>query len=52
MYQPQAGRRRSTLAILIGGLLLACLAGIDPISPTVADDLEAPLDGTGRALRA
>ena len=43
MHQPQPGRRRSTLAILIGGLLLACLPGIDPISPTVADDLETPL---------
>lgn len=43
MHQPQVGRRRSMLAILIGGLLLACLPGLGPISATVADDIESPL---------
>ncbi len=43
MHQPQDGPRLRTLAILLGGLLLACLAGIAPTSKTVADDLEAPL---------
>lgn len=42
MYQPQAGCRRSALAILLGGLLLACLTGIGPTDAAVADDLEAP----------